>query len=83
MHVVQEHFFIPFRLTISKLNPDHFLLTWGNHYLMLICPDSEEGEVVGWVKVPYCAASLGCQLSNLTGVLNSCGIVKCATNWNA
>ena len=57
-------------------------LTWGNHDLVLVSPDSKEGEVVGGVKVPHSAPGLGSQLLNLAGILNSRGIVQCATNWD-
>ena len=49
---------------------------------MLVSPDSKEGEVIGGVKVPHSAPGLGSQLLNLAGILNSRGIVQCATDWD-
>ena len=56
--------------------------TWSNHDLMFVSPDSKERQVVGWIEVSHSATGLCCQLLNLAGILNSCGIIQCATNWN-
>ena len=57
-------------------------LTWGNHDLVLVCPDSQEGEVIGGVKISHCTTGLGGELLNLTGILNCCGIIESAADRN-
>lgn len=50
--------------------------TWSDHYFVFVGSDSEKGQVIGWVQISHSASCLGCQLLDLTGVLDCSGIVQ-------
>lgn len=50
---------------------------------MLVGSDSEKGEVIGGVKIPHCTSGLGCQLLDLTGILDCGGIIQSSADGNA
>lgn len=54
-----------------------------NHDLMLLRPNSQECEVIGWIQVPDDAPGLVAQLTHESGVLHRRGVVHRALDRNS